>query len=117
MNEEIKYSLIMLCAVLVSSVSQIGLKISSNKNYESRLKEYLNPWVITSYALFFSATLITIFAMRIISVSRAMILESAGYIFVTVLSCAFLKERCSIKKTAGIFLILLGVIVYSISFS
>ena len=114
MSETLKYTLIMLGSVLISSVSQIGLKISSNKKHENLLKEYINPWVIISYMLFFSATLITIFAMRVISISRAMILESAGYIFVTVLSYLFLKEKLSAKKTTGLVLILVGVFVYSV---
>ena len=117
MNKMITYSLIMLISVLISSVSQIGLKISSNKKYNSFFKEYLNPWVIISYVLFFATTLTTIFAMRVIPISRAMILESAGYVFVTILSYFILKERCSTKKIFGILLILLGVIIYSLDFS
>jgi len=116
MNKETVYSLIMLGSVLISSVSQIGLKIASNKKYDSVLREYLNSWVIVSYLLFFSATLITIVAMRVISVSRALILESAGYVFVSFFSYVFLKERFSAKKIIGIIVIILGVIVYSLNF-
>ena len=114
MNEEVLYSLIMLSSVLISSISQIGLKFSSNQKHDNFLSEYINPWVIVSYVLFFSATLITIYAMRVISVSRAMILESAGYIFVSVFGYFFLKEKFSIKKIVGIIMILSGVLVYSI---
>lgn len=113
MNKETVYSLIMLGSVLISSVSQIGLKIATNKKYDNALKEYLNPWVLVSYVLFFSATLITIVAMRVISVSRALILESAGYVFVSFFSYVFLKERFSAKKIIGISIIMLGVFVYN----
>ena len=114
MSNELKYSLIMLGSVFIASLSQIGLKIASEKKHSSLIKEYLNPWVIGSYGLFFTSTLLTVFAMRVISVSRAMILESAGYLFVTFFSLVFLKERCSLKKLAGIALILLGIAVYSL---
>ena len=114
MSEELKYSLIMLGSVLIASISQIGLKISSDKKHDSILREYLNPWVIGSYALFFASTLLTVFAMQVLSVSYTMILESAGYIFVALFSFFFLKERCSVKKTIGIVLILLGIVVYCI---
>ena len=38
--------------VLVSSVSQVLLKKAAMRQYETPLKEYLNPWVITAYTLF-----------------------------------------------------------------
>ena len=49
-----------LLGVLISSVSQVLLKKAAMRQYETPLKEYLNPWVITAYALFFGATLMTI---------------------------------------------------------
>lgn len=108
------HSLIMLTSVLIASLSQIGLKIASNKKHDSLIKEYLNPWVIGSYGLFLLSTLLTVVAMRVISVSRAMVLESAGYLFVTFFSFVFLREKCSLKKLLGIALILLGIAVYSL---
>ena len=114
MNNDLKFSLIMLGSVLIASLSQIGLKISSGKKHESLIKEYLNPWVIGSYCLFFGSTLLTVIAMKVISVSHATILESAGYLFVTVFSFIFLRERCSLRKLLGIVLILVGIAVYSL---
>ena len=116
MSETLIYSLIMLGSVLIASISQIGLKISSNKKYDHVLKEYLNPWVIGSYILFFVSTLLTVLAMRVLTVSHAMILESAGYIFVAIFSFTLLKERISLKKFVGIFFILLGILVYSMDY-
>ena len=42
---------IMVCSVFVASVSQILLKISANKTYPSKIKEYLNGYVITGLSL------------------------------------------------------------------
>ena len=46
-----KYVLLLILAVLVSSISQIILKKSASKTYDSVLKEYLNVYVITGYVL------------------------------------------------------------------
>lgn len=114
MNNELICSVIMIVSVLISSISQIGLKIAAEKKYNNRIQEYMNPWVIGSYILFFGSTLLTVFALRGISVSRSMILESAGYIFVSFFSFIFLKEKFPIKKLLGIALILIGIVIYTL---
>ena len=108
-----KYIVLFLSAVFVSSVSQIMLKKSANKSYESKVKEYMNPWVITSYALFFGATLITVIAYKYIPLSLGPILESSGYFFVTILGMIFLKEKVGKKKAAGLFIILAGIVIFN----
>ena len=42
------------------------------------------------------------------------ILESTGYIFVAVMGYIFLKERLNRRKMAGIALILVGIIIFSL---
>ena len=42
------FSCVFLGSVLISSVSQILLKKSADKTYDSRIREYLNPLVIRS---------------------------------------------------------------------
>lgn len=109
-----KYIVLFLCAVFVSSVSQIMLKKSADKSYESKLKEYMNPWVITSYGLFFGATLITVIAYKYIPLSLGPILESSGYFFVTILGMIFLKEKVGKKKAVGLLIILTGIIIFNL---
>lgn len=53
MSEMSKYIGIWMFSVLISSFSQVLLKIAANKKYDSRIKEYLNPIVITAYGIFF----------------------------------------------------------------
>ena len=43
---------IYLLGVLISSISQVLLKKAALHTYDSPLKEYLNPLVITAYAIF-----------------------------------------------------------------
>ena len=109
-----KYIILFLSAVFISSVSQIMLKKSANKTYESKLKEYMNPWVIIAYGLFFGATLVTVIAYKYIPLSLGPILESAGYFFVTILGMFFLKEKVGKKKALGLLIILAGIIVFNL---
>ena len=111
-RELIIYCCIYVFSVLIASVSQIMLKISANKKYPSRIKEYLNPIVIIAYGLFFGCTFITMYALKVIPLTFAPILEASGYIFVAVLSYVILKEKISKRKLIGFILIVLGIAVY-----
>ena len=53
------FSCVFLVSVFISSVSQILLKKSADKTYDSKIKEYLNPLVIAAYGMFFCSMLIT----------------------------------------------------------
>ena len=108
------YALVLVCGVFISSISQILLKKSANKKHNSFIKEYLNPIVVISYFIFFLATLMSVYAYKGIPLSMGPILDSSGYIFVTVLSAIFLKEKATAKKVIALSLILVGIVVYSI---
>lgn len=56
------YLLCMLLSVSVASVSQILLKKSTCKSYDSVIREYLNPWVIGGYGMLFLSMIISIYA-------------------------------------------------------
>lgn len=114
MNEKILFSLIFIFGVFISAVSQILLKKSAQVEYGSKIKEYLNPRVIFAYIIFFGATLCSILAYTKIPLSFGPILESAGYIFVAVLSRLFLKEKITKKKLIGLSVIIIGIIIYSL---
>lgn len=58
-----------LLGVLISSVSQVLLKKAAMRQYETPLKEYLNPWVITAYALFSGQHSMTILAYKVVPLS------------------------------------------------
>lgn len=116
MNELVLYSLIMISGSLIAAFSQIMLKKSAEKQYDSKLKEYLNPLVIIAYILFFGTTFISIFALKVVPLSMAPILEASGYIFVAALSAIFLKEKMTKKQFIGMALIIVGIVVYSLNF-
>lgn len=116
MSELAIYSCIMVGSVLLSSFSQILLKKSAQKQYPSKLKEYLNPLVIFSYGLFFLCTLIAMYALKVVPLSMSPILEATGYIFVAILSYIFFKEKLTKKQLLGMILIISGIVIYTLKF-
>ena len=84
MNDSMTFSvLLLLFSVFISAVSQILLKKAAEKHYPTKLKEYLNPWVITAYSIFLVSTILTMLALRTVPLSMQPILESASYIYVS----------------------------------
>lgn len=114
MNSKIIFSLIYLSGVFISAIAQIILKKSAGKEYESKIREYLNPYVIIAYAIFFGATFCTIYAYKGVPLSFGPILAASEYVFVAVLSKLFLKENINIKKFIGLSVIIAGIIIYSL---
>lgn len=104
----------MIASVLVSSFSQVMLKKSSQREYKSKIQEYVNPLVIIAYVLFFICTFITIYALKVIPLSMSPILEAFGYIFVAILSYFFFHEKLNKKQVLGIMLIVVGALVCTI---
>ena len=113
-KELVIYSLILLASVFISSVSQILLKKSAEIKYPSKIREYLNPYVIIGYGLFFGCTLVSMFALKVVPLSMSPMIESCGYIFVALLSFFFLKEKFTKRQLIGAALIVIGVVVFSL---
>ena len=108
------YSLILLVGVFLSSVSQVMLKKASIKGYDTALKMYLNPFVITAYIIFAGTTLLYVLAYRGIPLSLGPVIEASGYIFVSFWGVKLFGEKMTKKKILAIFLIFLGIVIYSI---
>ncbi len=106
-----KYIVLFLFSVFISSVSQILLKSSAKQQYEKSWKDYLNWKVIVAYGIFFLSSLLTVFAYRYVPLSMGPILEASGYLFVAVLGYFILKERIGKRKWLGLSLILAGIVV------
>lgn len=98
----------------MSAVAQILLKKSANKKYSSKIKEYLNPYVIISYSIFLGATFCTMYAYKGIPLSLGPVLAASEYVFVAVLSRLFIKEKISLKKLFGLSVIIVGIVIYSV---
>ncbi len=107
----ISHVFIYIFSVFISSVSQILLKTSANKKYESRIREYLNPSVIIAYGIFFIATFVTIIAYKGIPLSLGPILETTVYLWVALLGYFILKEKISRRKIIGLIVVVVGIVV------
>ena len=112
MNSIWVYVGIYLCSVFVASVSQILLKTAANRTYPTRIKEYLNRYVIAGYALLFVSTILTMLALKKVPLSWANVIESVGYFFVFIMGYLILKERFSRRKLLGILVIFVGIGVF-----
>lgn len=108
------YILFFLFGVLISAVSQIMLKLAAREEHKSWIYEYLNVKVIVAYAIFFGATLITVFCYKGLPLSLGAMLDATGYVFVTVLGHFILKESVSKRKILGIALVIVGIIIAAV---
>jgi len=106
------YFVIYVCSVTLAAVSQILLKKSAMKQHDGLLKEYLNPYVIGGYALTGLSMLLTILAFRGMEYKNGPIIESFGYVLVTLFGIFIFKEKLTKKKGIGTLLILAGIFVY-----
>ena len=107
-----QYLLCMLISVSIASVSQILLKKSALQKYDSVIKEYLNPWVIGGYGMLFLSMLMSVYAYSGVDFKNGPVIESLGNVFVPVLSWFVFGEKLSVRKIAGIFCIMLGIMVF-----
>lgn len=115
MNHEIiKYACVLLFGVFISAISQVMLKKAALKKYDSVIKEYLNPLVITAYGIFFISTFLSIFAYKGIPLSMGPILEATSYLYVTLFGVKIFGERMTKKKWVALGFILVGIVIYSI---
>lgn len=113
----VAYAGIYLLGVLISAISQVLLKKAAMRKYDSPLKEYLNPFVIIAYAMFFGATLMTILAYKVVPLSMGAILEATSYIYITIFGVTIFKEKIGKEKAFALALIIGGIIVYSMGMS
>lgn len=114
MNESlVLYSGILLSSVFLSSISQVMLKKAAIKKYDSVLQEYLNPLVVSAYLIFFGCTFLTLYSLKVVPLGLGSVLETTGYLYVTIFGVVFFKEKITLLKLAALALILCGVAVFA----
>ncbi len=102
----------MFSAVIISAVSQMLLKKAAGISYESRIREYLNIWVISGYFLMVVSTLCVIYAYKGIAYKNGAVIESFGYLLIMILSRLFFNEKIASHKLIGNLIIVLGIIIF-----
>ena len=107
-----RYYLLFILAVFISSLAQMILKRTAVRRYPVTWKRYVNPGVLAGYSILTGVTLLTAFAYRGVPLKAGPVLQSSGYIFIALLSRFFLGEQVSQAQWKGIFLIILGILVF-----
>lgn len=110
--ETLLYTSFLFLSVIISAFSQVLLKKSALKEHSSKLKEYLNPYVISGYAIFFAAVFLDMLALKKVPVSFIPIVESSSYVFIIIFSKIFFNEKVSVRKIISITVIFTGLVIY-----
>ena len=107
------YYFIVLLVVFSCACSQMLLKKGASIEYNSFIRQYLNPWVISGYGIMGLAVIVNIYCMsKGVQVKELSIIESLSYLFVPGLSWMLFGERITKRKALAIGLILIGVLIF-----
>lgn len=113
-NQLIAYSCLLLASVFISSISQVMLKKAALRSYKTLLQEYLNPMVIFAYILFLGCTFLTLYSLKVVPLGLGSVLETTGYIYVTIFGVFIFKETFTKKKALALALIITGIVIYAL---
>ncbi len=103
---------IAVISVTIASFSQVFLKKSASGTHRSLRDEYINPLVITGYGMLFASMMLTIYAYKRLPFMNIPVIESFGYVLVMFFGLMFFREKITLRKAAGVLLILAGIFVY-----
>lgn len=106
------YYIGVVATAFASAVSQILLNVSAEKKYENKIREYLNPWVISSYAILAIVLVTNIYLLGFMNLKEENAIASSTYVFVLILSRVILKEKITVKKVIGNVLIIIGILIF-----
>ena len=107
-----RFLLLAFFSVVIASFSQVILKLGAGKTYNSKIREYLNVYVITGYGMLFISMVITVVVYSHLSYLSVPVIEAVGYVLVPVLSYFIFKEKFTKRKLLGIVFILTGIVIY-----
>ena len=110
----VKYFVIMIISGMLSSFSQVLLKKSAQKEKDSIIKQYLNPYVITGYGITAFCMILTMIAYKGVPFKFGAVLESLTYLYIMILGRLLLGEQLTKKKIIGNLIIVAGVIIFSL---
>lgn len=109
-----RFMVSMFLSVAIASVSQVLLKKSALKTYDTIIREYLNSCVIGGYGLLFGSMLLTVYAYSGMDYKNGPVIESLGNVFVLILGHFIFHEKIHIKKIVGIACIIAGIAIFNL---
>jgi multidrug transporter EmrE-like cation transporter len=120
MSQHVFGLLLVMLAVFLEALGQLCFKHSANKNRHGEhplgviRSAVQNHWMISGIACFLTEAVIWTIALTKLPLSIAFPAGSLGFVFVALLSRAFLGERVGRLRWMGIALILAGVTLVSV---
>lgn len=109
------YIIFLLITIFISCCTQLMLKLSASNKEKKGIAFFVNKNVIMSYLIYFVVLIVnSYYIYKNLSLNQIGIIESAGYIYIPILSFIFLKEKISKKQIFGILLILMGILIYNL---
>ncbi|KEK24138.1 EamA family transporter [Bacillus gaemokensis] len=108
------YVLLYIFGIVLANYSQILLKKATLQEYDSKLKEYVNRYVIIGYSLFVINAGLNVIALKGVPLNQAPVLESLSYVIILVFGWYFLGEKITKRKVIGNIIIIIGIVIYSI---
>ena len=106
------YYIVLLIMTMFGSVASLFLKKASGSMDLIDMLKNINLYI--GGFLYVSSAVLNIWLLKILDYSVILPLTSLTYIWTMVLSYFILKERITVKKIAGVCLILVGAIIISI---
>ncbi len=110
--------IVIACLIVFSgflaAVSQILLKKSASISHTSRIREYLNPYVILGYGGYVCVLALNIFLFTKMQFRYGVLSNSLAIVFVMILSRKLLDETITRRKVFGAALIVAGVICFAL---
>ncbi len=97
---------------VLSAFSQVLLKKSAGKEYNSFLRQYLNFYVITGYVIYIVVLIVNIYILKFIPLSiMSAISESLPFLLSFISGRIFFNEKITKQKIIGGIIILCGIIL------
>ena len=108
-----RFTLTALISVILSTLSQVLLKISSSEVKKSFIYEYLNIKVIVAYGISFLCMFMMVYAFKGMDYKHGAVIESLAYLFIMLFGGVILKEKITPKRVIGNCIIIIGVLIFN----
>lgn len=105
---------IVVFSAFLAACSQVLLKKSAVREYNNKIREYINVYVIVSYMVLFLTSIMNMYALQYIEYKIVPAIGTISYVFVILISRLILKEKINRKKFLGITVILLGIMIFQL---
>ncbi|MEK6887272.1 MAG: EamA family transporter [Nanoarchaeota archaeon] len=104
-------AILMVLASFFAALGQLSLKIGAMKIKKSVNSLLKNPVLLFGVFFYGLSSIVSLFAVKDANLTALYPFASLNYVWVSVLSMRFLKEKMNKYKWIGIFLIIIGVSV------